>query len=50
MGDKGKTRATSKTRAEDERHAQAVTKLVRTIRREVREKLGPSSTFEQRLG
>lgn len=54
MGDKGKTKAasktktTSRTRAEDERHAQAVAKLVRTIRREVREKLGPNSTFEQR--
>lgn len=54
MGDKSKTRVTrktkvtSKTRAEDERRARAVEKLVRTIRREVREKLGPDSTFEQR--
>ena len=48
MGDKSKTRATRKTGAVDERHEQAVAKLVRTIRREVREKLGPNSTFEQR--
>jgi hypothetical protein len=47
MGDK-KTKTRGKTTTADQRRQRTIEQVVRMIRREVREKLGPDSTFEQR--